>query len=303
MTEPAPSRRNVAIGIFWMLMTTFLFLGVTGVVRYLGPGIPAAEAAFIRYAVGLVLVSPALIAVVRKPPSRKTLGLFAARGLFHGFGVILWFFAMARIPIAEVTAIGYLAPILITIGAAIFFGERLHLRRIGAVLAAFVGAFIILRPGFQELSIGQLAQVASVPLFAASYLLTKRLTDDADPAAIVAMLSLFCTVTLLPVALMQWRQPTWEEVGFLSIVAVLATAGHYTMTLAIRAAPLTVTQPVGFLQLVWAALLGMIAFGEPLDPYIFVGGGIVVAAATFISHREAVVARKATTPPAAATKL
>ena len=64
----------------------------------------------------------------------------------------------------------------------------------------------------------------------------------------------------------------------------------------------TVTQPVQFLQLVWATALGIIVFGEALDPYVIVGGGIVVAAATFISHREAMAARQ-TTPPAAATKL
>ena len=215
---------------------------------------------------------------------------------------MLWFYAMARIPIAEVTALGYTAPIFVTLGAAIFFGETLHLRRIMAVVTGFAGAMIIIRPGFQEISSGQLAQLAAAPLFACSFLLAKGLTRDNSPTLIVGMLSLFCTLTLLPGAVLQWRNPTLEEVLWLSLTAVFATAGHYTMTRAIAAAPLTVTQPVGFLQLVWAALLGLAVFGEALDPYVILGGGIVVAAVTYISHREAVAARQAHTPPAVATK-
>ena len=216
---------------------------------------------------------------------------------------MLWFYAMARIPIAEVTAIGYTAPIFVTIGAALFLGERLHARRIGAVIAGFVGAMIIVRPGFQEISSGQLAQLAAAPLFAASFLMAKRFTDASDSGVIVFMLSLFCTLTLLPGALMHWRDPTWEEVFWLAMTAAFATAGHYTLTKAFQCAPITVTQPVQFLQLVWATLLGVAVFGEPVDPYVIAGGGIIVAAATYISHREAMRARRAVTPPAPATKV
>lgn len=299
--EHAPAVRPLA-GVGWMLLTGLLFVCVTAVVRYLGTDLPATESAFIRYAIGLVLVLPMMRPLLRRRPSRRVLGLYAARGLVHGIGVILWFYAMARVPIAEVTAIGYTAPIFVTIGAAMFLGERLHLRRIMAVLIAFIGTLVLLRPGFETVSLGQLAQLAAAPLFAASYLLAKSLTDEEDPAVIVGMLSVVCTIVLLPGALLDWQTPTGEEVFWLAMTAVFATAGHYTLTRAFRAAPITVTQPVGYLQLVWAALIGMAAFGEPFDPYVFAGGGIIVGAATYISHRELVAAKQPHTPPAVATK-
>ncbi len=297
---PAPDRTLEGIG--WMLLTTLLFVCVTGIVRYLGSDIPAAEAAFIRYAIGLALVLPALRPLLRQWPRAALMRRFALRGVVHGVAVILWFYAMARVPIAEVTALGYTAPIFVTLGAAFFFGETLHVRRIMAVAIGFAGAMIILRPGFQEISSGQLAQLTAAPLFAASFLLAKGLTREFSAALLVAMLSLFCTLTLLPGAILQWREPTLEEVLWLGLTAVFATAGHYTLTRAFAAAPLTVTQPVGFLQLVWAAALGMLVFGEALDPYVILGGGIVVAAVTYISHREAAAARRMRTPPAVATK-
>ena len=302
MTSAAASPDRTLIGIGWMLVTTVLFVCVTGIVRYLGSDIPAVEAAFIRYAIGLVMVLPAFRPLLGNWPDGQMMRRFALRGLVHGVAVMLWFYAMARIPIAEVTALGYTAPIFVTLGAAFFFGEKLHLRRIMAVITGFIGAMIIIRPGFHEISSGQLAQLTAAPLFACSFLLAKGLTRDFGSGLIVAMLSLGCTVTLLPGALMQWREPSLHEVAWLGLTAVFATTGHYTLTRAFQAAPLTVTQPIGFLQLVWATLLGVLVFGEALDPFVILGGGIVVAAVTYISHREAQAARRLRTPPAVATK-
>ncbi len=303
MTTRTAARDRTLEGVGWMVLSGLFFVCVTGIVRHLGSDLPAVEAAFIRYAAGTILMLPAFMTVLRRPPGGRQMRLYAARGFVHGFGVMLWFYAMQRIPIAEVTAIGYTAPIFVTIGAAMFLGEPLAVRRIAAVVAAFAGAVIILRPGLHEISAGQLAQLGAAPLFAASYLMAKSFTSNEDSGVIVAMLSLFCTLTLLPMAVWNWRAPSWEEIGWLSLTAMVATAGHYTLTRAFQAAPITVTQPVQFLQLVWATLLGMAVFGEPLDAYVLVGGGVIVASATYISHREAVLARRSRTPPAPATKL
>lgn len=301
-TTARAEQNNTLAGIGWMVLTGLMFVCVTCIVRYLGTDLPAVEAAFLRYLIGLVLVLPALYGVIKARPSGSIVSLYVVRGLVHGISVFLWFFAMARVPIAEVTAIGYTSPIFVTIGAAMFLGERLFVRRIAAVAIGFLGTLIILRPGFQEIGIGQLAQLAAAPFFATSFILAKKLTERQDPGAIVAMLSLMCTLALLPAAIAQWRTPTLEELFWLTTIAAFATTGHYTLTKAFGAAPITVTQPVGFLQLVWAALLGMVLFGEALDPFVFVGGAIIVGAATYISHREVVAARHQVTPPAVATK-
>ncbi len=286
-----------------MILTGLLFVTVTGIVRHLGSQLPAVEAAFLRYAIGLILISPAFLRLRHHRPSTANMKFYAGRGLVHGIAVMLWFYAMARIPIAEVTAIGYISPIFVTLGAAFFLKEKVQFRRLMGVGVGFIGALIILRPGFETINLGQLAQLAAAPLFATSFLMAKKMTDKTDPAIIVAMLTLFCTLVLLPGAILQWRTPGIDELMWLTLTAIVATTGHYTLTQAFKAAPITVTQPIAFLQLVWAMLLGMFVFGEPLDFYVMLGGGIIVAAATYISHREAVIARKQITPPAPATKL
>lgn len=297
----SPSRPLV--GIFWMLVTGFCFVAVTALVKYMGDGIPPAEAAFLRYLLGLVFLLPMLPALREARLTARQWRLFSLRGIFHTGGVILWFFAMTRIPIAEVTAMNYLAPVYVSIGAALFLGERLALRRIAAIVVALIGTAVILRPGFREVAPGHIAMLFCAVSFAGSYLLAKIMADEAKPAVVVAMLSIVVTICLAPFALANWIMPTATELGLLFLVACFATAGHYTMTMAFAAAPVTVTQPVTFLQLVWAVLLGAVVFAEPVDIWVIFGGALILAAVSFITWREAVLKRRPITPPSPATKL
>ncbi|MVO16986.1 EamA family transporter [Rhodobacteraceae bacterium CY05] len=286
-----------------MLVTGLCFVAVTALVKILGGRIPPAEAAFLRYLLGLVFLVPMLGALRRARLTAKMWGLFATRGVVHSGGVILWFYAMTQIPLAEVTAMNYLSPVYVTLGAALFLGEKLALRRVAAVVAALIGALIILRPGFREVSPGHIAMLFTAMAFGASYLLAKFTVDGTNPTVVVAMLSIWVTLGLAPFALMVWVTPTLAEVGILFAVACFATGGHYAMTLAFASAPMTVTQPVTFLQLVWATALGALMFAEPVDIWVVAGGGLILAAVSFITWREAVLKRRAITPPDIATKV
>ena len=264
--ESAVPLANPLRGVLWMLAAGISFVGVNAIVRYLGTDLPAAQSAFLRFGFGMVILIPALISVLRTGFAPGLLRLYAGRGVLHTVAVVLWFYAMARIPLAEVTAIGYLNPVLVTLGAALFFGERLTRDRLAAFGVALVGALIILRPGLREVTDGHLAQVA---------------------AAVVAMRSGVVTLGLLPFAIWVWVPVTWTQLGWLAVVAAFATSGHYCMTQAFQAAPMAVTQPVTFLQLLWATLLGTLLFGESLDVYVLIGGAVIIAAISFVTLREA----------------
>jgi drug/metabolite transporter (DMT)-like permease len=181
----------------------------------------------------------------------------------------------------------------VTMGAALFLGEKLPPRRLVAVIVALIGAMIILRPGIKAVEPGHVAMLFTAIMFAAGYLVAKQLSGEVAPAVVVGMLSITVTIGLAPFAFVVWIQPTLFQLGWLFLVACFATAGHYTMTLAFAAAPLTVTQPITFLQLVWAVLLGFLVFGEPIDGWVVVGGIVIMASVSFITWREAVARRAA----------
>ncbi|MFS4580294.1 DMT family transporter [Phaeobacter sp. C3_T13_0] len=303
-TDPSSAASSQPLkGVFWMLMTGFCFVAVTALVKYLGDRIPPAESAFLRYLLGLVFLVPMIGTLRRTRITTRLWGLFALRGFVHTLAVILWFFAMTQIPLAEVTAMNYLSPIYVSIGAALFLGERMALRRVGAILIALVGALIILRPGFREVEAGHMAMLVTALGFGASYLLAKTTVDGTNPVVVVAMLSIWVTAFLAPFAAVVWVTPTLWELSILFAVACFATAGHIAMTLAFASAPVTVTQPVTFLQLVWATLLGALVFGEAVDVWVVAGGCLILAAVSFITWREAVPKRRALTPVSLATKV
>jgi len=212
MTNSHPSRP--VIGIFWMAFTGLCFVAVTAIVKHVGDGVPAAQAAFLRYVLGLVFLVPMIKPILAARLTSRQLRLFGVRGVVHTVAVILWFFAMARIPIAEVTAMNYLSPVYVSIGAALFLGERLPPRRLAAVIMALIGALIILRPGVKAVEIGHIAMLATAICFAVGYLVAKQLSGEVSAAVVVGMLSMTVTIGLAPFAWAVWVTPTLQQLGF-----------------------------------------------------------------------------------------
>ncbi|EAR49759.1 membrane protein, putative [Oceanicola granulosus HTCC2516] len=276
-----------------MILSGLNFVAVTALVKHVGSSVPAAESAFIRYLLGLVFLLPMIRPILAARLTRRQVAMFALRGALQAAGVILWFYSMTQITIAEVTALNYMNPVFVTLGAALILGEALPPRRLVAVLIALAGAMVILRPGIREIETGHLTMILTALMFAAAYMVVKVLSGEVGAVVIVGMLSIMTPIFLAPFAFAVWVTPSLAEVGWLFLVACFATAGHYAMTRAFAAAPLTVTQPATFLQLIWAVAVGMVFFGEPIDGMVVLGAALILAAVTYITWRESRARRRA----------
>ena len=198
-------------GIIWMGLAGLIFASFMGIVRHVGTSLNPVQVAFLRYGLGLIFMLPFFLQLRLIDVKKARFSLHLIRGLLHSIGVMCWFYAMSRIPIADVTAIGFTGPVFATIGAAIFLGEVVRIRRILAVFIGLLGAVIILRPGFAQIELGALLMLIAAPVFAISDLLSKVLTRQESPSALVAYLSVFVTLTIMGPALYVWQWPTWEE--------------------------------------------------------------------------------------------
>ena len=287
MNDGTPAiQQNNLLAIFFMVLTGACMVAVMVNLRYLDESLPSVQVAFIRYLFGLAIIFPFALQELKLRNLKIPIIKHGIRGTLHGFGVVLWFYSVSQITLSQVTAISYLTPIFTTIGAIIVFKERLTKQRFLAILTAIIGAILILRPGLEVISVGKSAQLFSTLLLAASYLITKNLTKTEGTFLIVFMLNLFATLTLLPFALLIWISPSVIDLGLLLTIAILASFGHYFVTKAVALAPLSVTQPVIFLQLIWSTLIGLLIFGEPIDLLIIIGGGFIVLAITQIAYSE-----------------
>ncbi len=280
----------VVRGMLWMAATGFLFTVLNTIMKRLSHELDPWLVGFLRYLMGaVVMLGPALRlgagALWPKAP-----GLQFVRGLFHAGGMMLWFAALPLVTLAELTAIGFSGPLFICLGAVLFLGERMSGARWAAVLIGFAGVLLVVKPwagaGFAGISTGMLLMLASAPVFAGSFLVAKALTRHERSEVVVLWQHLWVSVLLAGFAFAYWSQPTPAQWGLLVACGFLGAGGHYCMVRAFRVADISAVQPVKFLELVWAAILGVIVFGTVPAGATVIGGVVILVSTLLLARHE-----------------
>ena len=272
-----------------MAATGFIFILLNAIMKKLSHELDPWLVGFLRYLVGVVvMLGPALRLGARALRSNAP-GLQFVRGLFHAGGMMLWFAALPFVTLPELTAIGFSGPIFICLGASLFLGERMSAARWAAVLIGFGGVLLVVQPwapgGISGISRGMLLMLASAPVFAGSFLVAKTLTRH-DPSEVVVLWQhLWVSILLAGFALSLWTPPSPAQWALLVFCGFLGAGGHYCMTRAFRVADISATQPIKFLELVWAVVLGVIVF-DTLPTGATVLGGVVILASTLLLVRH-----------------
>ena len=271
----------------WMVLGGMLFSVLNTIARQLTLSIDPLQSQFLRYLFGLLVMLPLLWRDGWRAYRPVHLAGQFWRGGVHTLGLVLWFVALPKIPLADMTAIGFTGPIFIMLGAAWFLGEPMRRDRWMAALIGFAGVLVVVLPNLS----GQggwyhLVMLASSPVFAASFLITKALTRYEKPGVIVLWQALTVTVLSLPLALPVWQPPTpWQWLGF-ACTGLLGTLAHYCLTRAFHAADISATQSLRFLDLVWASLLGWLVFGDWPSGWTWAGAGVILLSTVWIARRE-----------------
>jgi drug/metabolite transporter (DMT)-like permease len=278
----------VVRGLLWSMAAGLQFVVLNTMMRGLTLQLDPFQTQFLRYAFGLAVMLPLVARSGAAAYRPRNIGGQFLRGAVHTFGLALWFLAIPHISIADTTAIGFTGPIFIMLGAAWAFGERMRWERWLAALIGFGGVLIVVAPKLSATGGGySLLMLASSPVFAASFLITKGLTRYERPAVIVLWQSITVTILSLPLALLAWQAPTMLQwLGFL-ICGMLGTSGHYCLTRAYAVADISATQSLRFLDLVWASLLGWLVFADTPSRSTLVGGVVIIASTLWIARREA----------------
>jgi drug/metabolite transporter (DMT)-like permease len=201
--------------------------------------------------------------------------------------LVLWFIALTRIPLADTTAIGFTGPLFIMIGAWLFLKEPMRWERWVATAIGFGGVLLVVGPRLSGTG-GHyhLVMLASAPVFAASFLITKVLTRTEKAAVIVVWQAISVTLFSLPLALWVWHAPsTAQWLGF-AVCGALGSAGHYCLTRSFSVADISSTQSVKFLDLIWASALGWSMFADVPTQTTLLGGVVISAATLWVAQRE-----------------
>jgi drug/metabolite transporter (DMT)-like permease len=264
----------------WMIgsIVSFSFMAVAG--RWLAEGYDTFEIMLYRSTTGMIIVFSVAGALrTLNQVTRASAPVQIIRNIFHFAGQNLWFFAITVIPLAQVFALEFTSPIWILLLSPLFLGERLTRPRVLAAIFGFIGVLIVTRPGAAPISMGVVTAALAAICFAFTGLITKRLTRTESLTCILVYLTatqaffgLICAGYDGDVAM-----PTVESAPLLGLVGLAGLIAHFCLTKALSIAPATVVMPIDFVRLPMIAVVGMLIFGEMLDPWVFVGAALIFA--------------------------
>lgn len=202
--------------------------------------------------------------------------------------VEIWCFARAlqSVPLGELQAISLVYPLLVTLFAIPFLGEKVGVFRFVAVGIGFVGALIIVRPGGLPLDWGVLFAMLSSTLYSIYIVITRKVSQHDSAATSMAFTGIVGLVLSSAVGVFYWQPMGWTDVLLLLSIVVTTCLGHGLMVFALSMAPASTVQPFNYFSLPWAILLSAVVFGDWIDPISLAGAGVIVAAGLVVMARE-----------------
>jgi drug/metabolite transporter (DMT)-like permease len=277
MSQPQPYRPFAAA--LWMLGSIAAFSAMAVAGRSVKGIHDTFELMLWRSVAGLVVVVVVVAVIGRLGDIRSNrLGTHAFRNVVHFTGQNLWFYALNLIPLAQVFALEFTSPIWVILMAAVFLGERLTGYKVAAAALGFGGVWVVARPDFAALDPGVVTAALSAVFFAATSVVTKRLTRVEGIVSILFWLTLMQTV-LGAVAAgydghMVW--PTMQSAHWLVLLGLAGLTAHFCLTRALSLAPASVVVPVDFARLPVIAVVGWAMYSEAVEWTTAAGAALIL---------------------------
>lgn len=286
---------GLAAGIFWMCMATLLSSISGGMVRHLAGQIPTMELVFFRNLVALIILGPWMLRQGWVRPHPGCLPLYGFRVAFAYSAMLMLFYALSQMPIANVYALQYTIPIFTILLAVLILKQHADAQSWGACLAGFAGALIVMRPGIIEVTLASLCAISSAFMSAGSNTTIKLLSRTESPGVI----TIYTNLLMMPLAfvpmLFVWVTPTWQQAPWILGVGIAGSMGGYCFTRAVASADARVVQPFQFSRMIFATAVGYLMFAEFPDIWTWVGSAVIFAASYVLVLRESRAKRAADT--------
>lgn len=273
-------------GILLVLASIAMFTLMDALAKHLSQSYPSLQVVWARYAGQTVLVSLFFLPRMGSVLRTRRPGLQLLRSLLQFGATAFFFLSLAHIGLAEATAITDVNPVLITLGAALFLGERLGPRRIAGVIMALIGAMIIIRPGMGVFQPAALLPLACAACFAGYALATRFVGDTETPATSLMYSAMFGTV-VTSVMMIWWFEPiAVADLWGFALIGVIGTAGQFLLIRAYTIAEAGAIAPFGYVGILYATIWGVVFFDEWPDGWTIVGALVIAGAGLYVWHRE-----------------
>lgn len=272
--------------MLWMGGAVLSFTAMAIAVRELQKHMGSFQIVFLR---SLVMLSIVLLMLPRAGVAAiltKRFSVHLWRNLIHFLGQVLWVYSIGALTLATVFAIEFTMPVWTALLAWIFLKERFTAPRVVMLALGLAGVLIIVRPGGSAFQLAALAMILGSLCYASSFIFTKRLSSTDSALAVLFWMSVVQTPISLATALPYWVAPAPADAPWILGIGVGAFTAHYCMTRAMQLIDAMVAVPIDFIRLPLIALVGALAYGEALDPMVFVGAAVIFAGTYYSLSRE-----------------
>ncbi len=279
--------RGVLLGILLVASSGLVLSSMDTIAKVLSGSLPVIEIVWARYFFHTVVMTGYLGATTgtRFLKSERPV-LQVVRGTMLLIGTVLMYFALSKVPLAEVTAVQFSSPVMVTVLSVLFLGERIGLPRILAVLAGFGGVLLITRPGFAGTDPYLFLPLGAAVVFSVYFLLTRTLSGPQDAASTLFNTTAVGSIVLTALVPFVWVAPTLPEFVLMVAIGTLGALGHFCIVKGFSFASASTLSPFLYSQVLFASLYSIFLIGDPLRWNMVVGALVLVASGLFIWWRE-----------------
>lgn len=283
-----------AQGIVLMLCAIFMFSTMDALAKYLATRYDVLQVVWARYAgqmaVVVLVLAPRLTTLIRT----NHLGLQLIRSGFLYAATFCFFTSLSFMEMASVIAVANIHPVLLTLGAALILREALGPRRIIGIVAAMIGALIIIRPGADVFAVSSLLPLLA-GFFYASYALSTRFLGRDEPILTSFLYTaLIGTLVSSVMVIPAWQTPSLTDAGMFLVLGAVAALGQFMLIKSLTLAEAGAVAPFGYAGILFATFWGFFAFNEVPDVWTLVGAAVIICAGIYVWHRETQARAQAT---------
>ena len=269
-----------------MLAATLILASMHGLVRLLSSDLHPFVIVFFRNVFGFLAILPLLSKHGLASLHTKQKKLHAFRAVVGITAMLLFFYGLSKVPLANATALSFSTTLFATISAALFLKEVVRIRRWLAIAIGLCGIVVVLQPNVADFNRYSLLLVLAAIAWGTSVTIVKKLTQTETSITVVGLMSVSLSILSTPFAVIYWQTPTMKQLTILLAIGAMATVGHLLMTEALKRSEVGIIMSVDFSRLIWTALIGIWFFNEPLQSNTVVGAVIIFGAGWYIIFRE-----------------
>lgn len=272
--------------VMLMIGAMFIFTLMDAVAKLLTHEIGVWPTLWVRYFGQAVLVVIIVLPRIKQVVKTSFPVLQLTRSVFLMCATMCFFWGISNIGLAEATAIMDVSPVLITLGAVLFLGERIGIRRVFGIFGALIGALIVIRPGTDVFTIYALFPLGAAICYSGYNLITRFVGAREDPWTSLFYTALFGATVLSAIVPFYWQPLSSFIITLMVVISVLATLAQWLLIKALSIGEASLLAPIGYIALIFATLWGFLLFGDLPDHWTVAGAGVIVASGFYVWYRE-----------------